>query len=461
MTVAAATGSLLGGSASAPAVVVGATGRTLTYGELADLVAARRTELFRDGERRLVWLHARNDLDSLLDYLACVDADQPVALVDPGLPDDVRAGLEAAYRPELVRRDGTAVAAAPPAGPIDDRLALLLLTSGSTGSPKAVRLARTAVFANADAIGTAVRLDADTRAVTTLPPFYSYGLSVVNSVLRAGGSLLLTEASLLDPALWLQIDDHRVTTLAGVPQSYAMLRRLRFLDRIPASLRSMTAAGGKLPDGVVAEFSTVLAAAGVELFVMYGQTEATARISVLDPSALPAKIGSVGRALPGGSLDVDEATGEVTYRGPNVMLGYATGREDLARGDDCGGVLATGDLGRLDVDGDLWLTGRSKRIAKLAGVRLGLDDVETLFSQVLEGHGVTGAEVAALAADDRLLLWCAGASGSLAALDPRRSAADLASRLRVPATMLTVRTCDVLPRTSSGKVSYADLQAAA
>jgi acyl-CoA synthetase (AMP-forming)/AMP-acid ligase II len=450
--------SLLRGPASAPAVIDAALGRTISYGDLAGLVAARRAALFGSGDRRLVWLYARNDLDSLLSYLACIDADQPVALVDPALPEDVRTSLEAAYQPELVV-DGERVDRAPASEiAVSEQLALLLLTSGSTGSPKAVRLSRAAVLANADAIGVALRLDGDTRAVTTLPPFYSYGLSVVNSVLRAGGSLLLTQAGLLDPVLWEQIDTYRVTTLAGVPQSYAMLRRLRFLDRIPPSLRSMTAAGGKLPDAVIAEFSFALATAGVELFVMYGQTEATARISVLDPAALPAKIGSVGRALPGGSLDVDERTGEVTYRGPNVMLGYATGRADLARGDDYAGVLATGDLGRLDADGDLWLTGRSKRIAKLAGVRLGLDDVETLFGQVLDASGAVAAEVAALAADDRLVLWCAGVN---APIDGRRIAADLARRLRVPTTMLTVRTCDVLPRTSSGKIAYADLQAAA
>jgi acyl-CoA synthetase (AMP-forming)/AMP-acid ligase II len=468
--------SLLHGASSAPAVINGANGEIHTYADLATFVAARREELFgADGgagqPRRLVWLYARNDLESLVSYLAAVEADQPVALVDPALPAETCDDLEAAYRPEIVigraagivRRVSSESSDAAPAGSLHDRLGLLLLTSGSTGSPKAVRISGAALRANADGIGAALRLDESTRAATTLPPFYSYGLSVLNSVLRAGGSLLVTDAGLLEPRLWQQVDEHGVTTLAGVPQSYAMLRRLRFLDRVPRSLRAMTAAGGRLPDDVVAEFSAGLAAAGAELFVMYGQTEATARISVLDPAALPEKIGSVGRALPGGRIEIDPATGEVIYHGPNVMLGYATSRVDLGRGDDLHGVLATGDLGRLDADGDLWLSGRSKRIAKIAGVRLGLDDVEVLLGKALAAGSspeTVGAEpeVAATAADDRLLLWYAGPD---AALDRRRVVADLARRLRVPATLLTLHTCDALPRTPSGKIAYADLKAAA
>src|SRR5205085_377478 len=136
---------------------------------------------------------------------------------------------------------------------------------------------------------------------------------------------------------------------------------------------------------LIAELAGRMAAAGGRMFVMYGQTEAGPRMTTLPPGRLAAKLGSVGAAIPGGALASQTAggettqpqiTGEVIYRGPNVMMGYAETAAELARGDDNGGRLATGDLGYLDADGDLWLTGRSKRIGKVFGVRVQLDDLE-------------------------------------------------------------------------------------
>lgn len=115
---------------------------------------------------------------------------------------------------------------------------------------------------------------------------------------------------------------------------------------------------------------------------MYGQTEATARMAVLPPERLADKLGSAGLALPGGRLEADD-DGEILYHGPNVMMGYADTADDLSRGDDLGGVLRTGDLGRVDPDGFLHITGRLKRMAKIFGIRVNLDDVE----RMLRGSG--------------------------------------------------------------------------
>ena len=139
-----------------------------------------------------------------------------------------------------------------------------------------------------------------------------------------------------------------------------------------------------------------MAARGGRFFVMYGQTEATARIAYVPPDRLSEKLGSAGIAIPGGRLSIEPAgagtmdgpvTGEVVYEGPNVMLGYATGSGDLALGDELGGVLRTGDIGYLDEDGFLFLVGRSKRIAKVFGLRINLDEVEAAMREHGPGGG--------------------------------------------------------------------------
>jgi acyl-CoA synthetase (AMP-forming)/AMP-acid ligase II len=196
-----------------------------------------------------------------------------------------------------------------------------------------------------------------------------------------------------------------------------------------------------------------VSALGGRFFVMYGQTEAAPRITTLPHERLLEKLGSVGPALPGGRLsilDEDGAScppgvpGRVVYDGANVMLGYAHGRPDLALGDVMGGRLETGDLGWLDVEGYLTLTGRSKRIAKLHGLRLNLEEVEARFA--------AAGEVAAAERGDKILLFTA-APEVVSALVPV-----VAAEYKVPAASFGVRPQTTLPRKASGKIDYAALE---
>jgi acyl-CoA synthetase (AMP-forming)/AMP-acid ligase II len=174
---------------------------------------------------------------------------------------------------------------------------------------------------------------------------------------------------------------------------------------------------------------------------MYGQTEACARIANVPPERLADKPGSIGVAIPGGELSVDG--GELVYRGPNVMMGYAETAADLARGDDLGGVLRTGDLGHED-DGYFFVTGRLKRIAKVNGLRVNLDEVEALVRSV-------GPAAALGLGDDRLVVFIEGGQ------DAARAA--LAGRLTVRGRALVVRSVDHLPTTGAGTIDYAALTA--
>ena len=247
-------------------------------------------------------------------------------------------------------------------------LAILLTTSGSTGSPKFVRLSTRNVTSNATAIATALRIDRQERAVTSMPLHYSYGMSILNSHLIAGASVIITDASVLEPRFWEDLRQHEATSLAGVPYTYQMLERIGFDPADQPTLRSMTQAGGKMPEPLTRRFADRLAAHGIGLYVMYGQTEAAPRIAVLPAERLDDKVGSAGVALPGGALTIDgpdgptdapDVSGEVVYTGANVMMGYADGRADLSVGDVHGDTLRTGDLGHLDADGYLFITGRS------------------------------------------------------------------------------------------------------
>jgi acyl-CoA synthetase (AMP-forming)/AMP-acid ligase II len=244
--------------------------------------------------------------------------------------------------------------------------------------------------------------------------------------------------------------------MPGVPYTYQMLARVGFERMDLPALRTLTQAGGKLGVESISRFHAHMASRGGRFFVMYGQTEAAPRIACLPWDRLEEKLGSAGIALPGGRLCVDPGdgseagpgvAGEILYFGPNVMMGYATSRGELSRGDDLKGVLATGDLGHLDAEGFLFITGRSKRIGKVFGLRVNLDEVEAS----LRVHGPT----AVVAGDDRLVIHCEwGDLASFAAV-----ARQLATEMRVNHSAFAFRRVDSLPLTASGKVDYPLLSA--
>jgi acyl-coenzyme A synthetase/AMP-(fatty) acid ligase len=458
------------------ALIDGAEDASWTYGELADEVSRRRDSL-ANAEKRLLFLFCRNDLSSVAWYLAALDAGHAVALLNDQIDAQLAANLISLYRPEWVLASGFVDSIdslcsedyeSPGAAgfwqrrrfdnaPLHPDLALLLSTSGSTGSPKFVRLRRANVEANANSIRHALTIGEQDVPVAHLPIHYSYGLSVVNSHLLAGASILLTREGLVSPTFWEAIRRYRVDSFSGVPYTYQMLRRLG-LDKLNApTLRIMTQAGGKLDTANIAHFHERMTERQGSFFVMYGQTEATARISILPSTDLPRKLGSAGRAIPGGVLHIHDENGdpvaspdiegELVYTGPNVMLGYATQREDLAKGDELGGCLFTGDRAHLDAEGYVFVLGRSKRDAKLFGLRVNLDELEAFVKR----HG----PAAAVANSERVVIFCE--FGTEAAHSEIRAA--LAAKLKIHRSAFEFRRVDKLPTKDTGKVNYEDLMA--
>lgn len=422
-------------------------------------------------------LFARTSIDvpSVLRYLAAFEAGRAVALLDAGQERAVLLELISRFRPAAVLgTEGEApegYRAADVAGPAWVRetaegvaphpdLAVLLPTSGSTGNPKFVRLSRAAVLANADAIAEVLGIDSAEVAPTSLPLHYSYGMSVLNSHLVRGATVVVEPGGVMGRTFWQAVEEHKITSLAGVPYHYEMLKRLKFDPAKYPTLRTITQAGGKLRDDLVVAFNDKMTAVGGRMFVMYGQTEAAPRMATVPAEKLAAKVGSAGPALPGGAFSIrlddgsetsdPEVVGEVLYRGPNVMMGYAETEAELAEGDVTGGVLATGDLGRLDADGYLHITGRLKRIGKIFGNRVNLDDLE----QMLRGAGLDIGAAAAMPAGDKVVIWLENC-----AADTRKAAAKaLAEKLHLHVTGFDVRDIDALPLLPSGKIDYRSLE---
>ena len=452
------------------ALIDGASNQSRTYGELADEIAWRRSAL-PDSPKRLLFLFCRNDLASVAWYLAALESGHAVALLNDQLNPQMAAHLIALYRPDWIAAslpvdpdeysgpgpEGLWRRRQPDTASLHPGLALLLSTSGSTGSPKFVRLSRGNVESNAESIRQALSIEPSDVPVAHLPLHYSYGLSVLNSHLLAGACLLLVRDGLMSPAFWEAVRRYRVNSFSGVPYTYQMLRRLG-LDQVNVpDLRIMTQAGGKLDTGNIAHFHERMAARQGRFFVMYGQTEATARISILPATDLPAKLGSAGLPIPGGVIRVHDGNGdpieapgvegELVYTGPNVMLGYATRREDLAQGDELDGRLFTGDRARLDAEGYVYILGRSKRDAKLFGLRVNLDELEAFVKR--------SGPAAAVAASNRVVIFCEFGSETV----HRELRTALASELRIHHSAFEFRRVESLPTRDNGKVNYEDLLA--
>ncbi len=272
---------------------------------------------------------------------------------------------------------------------LNEELALLLTTSGSTGSPKLVRQSYKNIEANTKSIVEYLALDETERAITTLPMNYTYGISIINTHLWVGACLILTEKSLMQKEFWAQFKDYQATSFGGVPYTYEMLNRLRFFRMDLPYLRYMTQAGGKLSPELHELFAKWAQDNNKKFIVMYGQTEATARMSYLPAEKSLEKYGSMGIAIPGGKFSLidtegniikdPETVGELVYEGDNVTLGYAQKCEDLALGDERNGKLITGDMAKFDKDGFFYIVGRKKRFLKIFGNRVNLDETERLI----------------------------------------------------------------------------------
>ena len=397
-----------------------------------------------------------NELEPIVAYLACLRGGHTAILACPERPELItqikdlytpNANYEKLNNNFILTRNSHA-----PSNHLHPDLALLLSTSGSTGSAKCIKLTAGNLNANATSIAEYLRINASHKAITNLPLYYSYGLSVLNSHLSKGASIVVTDNSVTDNSFWELFKQENVTNIAGVPYVYEVLDRMGFMNMDIPSLQYFTQAGGKLDPELIKKFARYAKDTGRRFYVMYGQTEATARIAYMPCDKLLDYPNCIGIPIPQGEIrlfDKDQEVkshdtpGEIVYRGPNVMMGYANDRDDLSTPVDTH-ELRTGDIACKNKDGLYYIVGRTSRFLKLFGQRINLDEVESFLRK--QGKSVI----------------CGGTDQQLVVLTTNINEANNIKDLiiafyRLTANIVTVIEADEIPLLPSGKPDYVKL----
>ena len=446
-------------------------GEQLTYNQLT--IEAEAFSNATDG-RCLIFSLCENSIGSAIGYFSCIEKGIVPALLNVSLAYSLLENLVDTYKPAFlwvpktfnyklypsVYSSHNYKLLATPYGKIatlNDSLALLLTTSGSTGSPKFVRQSYTNIKSNMQSIAKYLCLDSNERPITTLPMNYTYGLSILQSHAYVGATMLLTEHSVTTKPFWEFLKNAQATSFGGVPYTYEMLYKMRFLSMKLPHLKTLTQAGGKLLPSLHLEFANWCKNNGKQFIVMYGQCEATARMAYLPWEKSNEKIGAMGIAIPGGRfvlLDVDETpitkthvTGELQYYGENVTLGYAECLDDLQKGDERHGMLITGDMAQVDEDGYYTIVGRKKRFLKLFGNRVNLDEVERMLKTSFPTE-----DIACSGKDDKLVIFATRENK----LKEMRTF--LISQTGLSAQGFTTQVISNIPQNDAGKIKYSELE---
>lgn len=432
------------------------TPHIISYTELHQLVLTAKKQLSdiqNTAEKQLVMIMANNDIKSVVYYLACLQLKHVVWWIDKACSGERIQTLQAHYGVNLTIQQGKITRVNDQNIPLNDDLALLITTSGSTGSPTLVRLSYQNLNSNSQAIQQALALQSNDTVVTTLPLQYSFGLSILNSHLAVGSTIVLTESTLMSRDFWSLFKTLDIKCLYGVPHTFDMLLKLN-LARLPLeSLRFMAVAGGKLSADKVTLVNDYCLENKGQFFVMYGQTEATARISVLPAEKTQEKPFSVGNAIAGNlwleddngqKIITPDSRGELCYQGSNVMMGLALNANELQLSQGST-ILRTGDIAAQDNDGDFQIVGRLKRIVKVAGHRINLDEIESFLSK-------KGLQAACTGEDDSIFCYLATENEYLAKYQVM-----LSEYLSIHSSYCQCVALAEFPYLSTGKLNYKKL----
>lgn len=258
---------------------------------------------------------------------------------------------------------------------------LLLSTSGTTGSPKMVKLSHENLLSNAKSICAYLKITKNDSCITTLSPSYSYGLSIINTHLLKGGKIFINQLNITNHNFWRLIISNKISSISLVPDQLEILAKYSFFNKNLNSIKYMTSAGGKLKENVISFLKKYCEKKGILFYVMYGQTEASPRISYYKLNKTNLRHNCIGKPIKKGKLMISgkNKIGEIVYSGPNIFLGYAEDYLDLKKKASIKKKLNTGDIGYKDQNGYFYVVERKKRIAKISGLRISLDHLEEIF----------------------------------------------------------------------------------
>jgi long-chain acyl-CoA synthetase len=412
----------------------------------------------------LIFLYPDNSVKSIQIFFNCFASNNAIALLSPNLNEELKNQLEKLYNPfiiidqtrnEVVGYENFKISNGINIHKIKNRkhysvhpeLKLLLSTSGTTGSPKFVKLALDNIYSNCDSILNYLPINNKDVTPLNLPIYYSYGLSVLTTNSCSGGKIICTNNDVLSHEFWKEFNEYGFTTLSGVPFVYEMLNRTGFIKKDFPTLRYLTQAGGKLNNKLVELFGEYAQSKNIDFYIMYGQTEATARMSYLEPPQILSRLGSIGKAIKGGKFIIDQS-GELFYKGPNVGAGYATSPEDLSVFiyQD---LLQTGDIAEVDKDGFYYIVGRMKRFVKLFGNRINLDEVENSLKVTFTSHSF-----ACIGEEDKTLrVFMTEGSGTVDDVLQY-----LKGKFSIHHSSIKIKVVESLQLTANGKVDYNSLK---
>jgi acyl-coenzyme A synthetase/AMP-(fatty) acid ligase len=446
-------------------------GSIFTFGDIVDFTEKIR-ELIPD--RCLLFCLSQNTVGSLFGYISFLSNSFVPVMLNSDINSDFLEVLINTYRPQylwlpdnrnnefanyqvvfsahnysLVKLEEKNSFA------LNPDLAILLTTSGSTGSSKWVRISYENLKSNTESISSFLSIDEQERPITSLPMWYAYGLSIINCHLFKGATILLTSKTIVEKDFWNFFKSREASSFSGVPYTYQILKKLKFSEMSLPSLKTLTQAGGKLNNELNIYFSEYALNSDKRFFVMYGQTEATARMSFLPPEYAIEKLGSIGLPLPdcefvlvddyGNEIQEIDRVGELVYKGKNVSMGYCKSGDDLLKCDENNGVLFTGDLAKKDADNFYYITGRKNRDIKLFGNRINLDEMENLLTNIITDCACTGS-------NDNLSVFITDKTRVVEIKN------FISFKTGIHPSAFSVKYCNEIPKNTVGKINYSMLE---
>ena len=445
----------------------------LYYSDLLEI--GSKLSINNSVKKKLVFLICKNNYETIIGYLSFLRSNTCVLLLNQNMKINNFKSLIDLYHPDYIYCPSNVKNSFPGFKKktsigsysliktnlskdfqINKKLALLLPTSGSTGNPQVVRQSYQNIISNSNAISNFLKIRSTDKVITTLPMNYTYGLSIINSHLLKGSCLVLTENSIITRKFWNLFKKNHVTTFGGVPYTFEILKKIKFEKMFLPSLRYITQAGGKLDNNLINYFYKVSIKKNYKFIIMYGQTEATARMSYLKWEALKDKKNSIGKPISGGKFYLIDANynkinknntfGELVYKGDNVCVGDANNRFDLQKDDENKKLLLTGDIAVRDKDGFYYIKGRKKRFIKLFGHRINLDDIEKLIK-------VLGCDCACKGDDKKISIFLE----STGRIYRKKIEKILNKKIEAIKNAYELLFVKKIPRNESGKILYSKL----